>query len=217
MVHRVGEDAVETGGHGGDGRGPGGFVPDHAYALLERAVGAVLRAAQHARPELFGRPTPCASWNLEMLLLHTADSLDTLGEGLGEGRVALFPTTVTGHDAISEVRIRACRLLRVPAAGGEAAVADRALGTAALAGVGALEAAVHAWDIAAACGAPSPVAPDLAADLLPVVPLVVTDATRHQLFDDPVPPPPWAGAADRLAALTGRDPRWRRGVVRARP
>ncbi|WP_239647425.1 DinB family protein [Nocardiopsis baichengensis] len=204
MVNRAGGPTVDDRG------ATGGFVPDHAHALLERAVGAVLNAAQHARPEFFERPTPCAGWNLEMLLLHTADSLDTLGEGLGEGRVALFSTASVGHDAISEVRIRACRLLRLPAGGGAAAVADRSLGTAALAGVGALEAAVHAWDIAASCGAPGPVPPDLAAALLPVVPLVVTDATRHRLFADPVPAPPWSGAADRLAALTGRDPRRKR-------
>ncbi|WP_017592214.1 TIGR03086 family metal-binding protein [Nocardiopsis potens] len=179
--------------------------------LLRQAVGLVLGAVQRVEPEMLAEPTPCPAWDLEMLLLHVADSLAAVEEGTGAGRVGLVPgpgAVEEEHGAVSAVRIRACRLLPPDRArrAGAAAVGDRSMGVAALAGVGALELAVHAWDIGQACRRPVRIPAALAAQLLDIAPLVVTDATRHRLFGPPVPTAPNAPVGDRLVARLGRTP-----------
>ncbi len=42
--------------------------------VLDRAIGFALTAAQAITPHMLARRTPCASWDLGMLLLHLADS-----------------------------------------------------------------------------------------------------------------------------------------------
>jgi uncharacterized protein (TIGR03083 family) len=74
------------------------------------------------------------------------------------------------------------------------------------AGAGALEVAVHGWDIALACGRPEPIPVPLAARLLQLSPLLVPTAGRAPLFAEPVPVPAAAGPSDRLAAFLGRPP-----------
>ena len=51
---------------------------------------------------------------------------------------------------------------------------------------GAIEIAVHGWDISVACGARRPVPPGLAAVLAPIAPLLITPRTRPGLFAGPV-------------------------------
>jgi uncharacterized protein (TIGR03083 family) len=74
------------------------------------------------------------------------------------------------------------------------------------AGAGALEVAVHGWDIALACGRPEPIPGALAARLLQLSPLLVPAAGRAPLFAEPVPVPAAAGPSDQLAAFLGRPP-----------
>jgi uncharacterized protein (TIGR03086 family) len=73
--------------------------------------------------------------------------------------------------------------------------------------VGAVEVAVHGWDIAQACGQPRPVPPGLAEELLLLVPLLVTGSDRPSRFAAAVAAPPGASPGDRLIAFLGRDPR----------
>ena len=72
---------------------------------------------------------------------------------------------------------------------------------------GAIEIAVHGWDISVACGARRPVPPGLAAVLLPIAPLLITPGTRPGLFADPVRLPGPACLGDQLVAFLGRQPR----------
>jgi len=74
-------------------------------------------------------------------------------------------------------------------------------------GTGALEIAVHGWDLARACGHHRPVPPALAADLLEVAELLVVDADRPDRFAPPVAWPAPAGPGERLLAFLGRYPR----------
>jgi len=74
------------------------------------------------------------------------------------------------------------------------------------AGAGALEVAMHGWDIALACGRPEPIPVPLAARLLQLSPLLVPVADRAPLFAEPVPVPAAAGPSDQLAAFLGRSP-----------
>lgn len=72
---------------------------------------------------------------------------------------------------------------------------------------GAVEFAVHGWDVNQACGRDRPLPPDLAIELLTVAPLVVPGSDRSPLFDRPVAVGGTATPTDRLVAYCGRDPR----------
>ena len=183
--------------------------------LLERAVGYALGSAQAVTPELLSRPTPCSQWDLRMLLHHVNDSLDALHESIDAGHVGPDPARdddgQLAGNPVATFRDRACRLLGAWAAAGRhdrvIAIADLPLLASTVATTGAIELAVHGWDIAWACGQRRPIPPGLATDLLKLSPLVVSDATRHPLFADPVAVSPLASPSDRLVAFLGRGPR----------
>lgn len=75
-----------------------------------------------------------------------------------------------------------------------------------VAGAGAVELAVHSWDIARACGRILPIPDAPAAELLDLSTLIVDGAGRPGLFASAVAAPPDAGPGDRLIALLGRTP-----------
>jgi len=95
---------------------------------------------------------------------------------------------------------------QVGGAGQQVAVGDRYLAAILVAATGAVELAVHGWDIAAACGRVRPIPPELAGDLFEVAFLVVTDATRAGLFGPPVRVGSHARSGDKLLAMLGRTP-----------
>lgn len=181
-------------------------------ALLERAIGYALGTLQAVTPELLSRPTPCRGWDLRLLLLHVNASLDTLYEGIDDGHVGLAPDP--GHDDLADpVAMFRGAARRVLGAWIETAPHKRAIAiagcpltTAAVASAGAVEIAVHGWDVSRACGHARPIPPALAQDLLELAPLLVTDATRHPLFAAAVAVPPSSSPGDRLVAYLGRRP-----------
>jgi uncharacterized protein (TIGR03086 family) len=83
-------------------------------------------------------------------------------------------------------------------------VGDLALGRDTLAMVGALEIAVHGWDVAQAVGSGLQIPEDLAARLYDVAQLVVTPDERGTRFAPPVQVPPDAPMSTRLLAHLGR-------------
>jgi uncharacterized protein (TIGR03086 family) len=181
--------------------------------LLEPAIGYGLAAAAVVTPEFLSRPTPCRSWDLRMLLRHASESLAAICEGIDAGCIDLFPADEdadVASDPAQAFRDRAGRLLGACASPGRQHevihIADGLLAPGAMAGAGALEIAVHGWDISRACGHDQPIPPDLAADLLAMAPLLVPGTDRRPLFAAPVPVPPEAGPSDRLAAFLGRSP-----------
>ncbi|MCA2221103.1 maleylpyruvate isomerase family mycothiol-dependent enzyme [Nonomuraea aurantiaca] len=128
---------------------------------------------------------------------HEGDRQDD-GHGRGRG---------DGDDGL---RYRATRLLHAWAGTRDAVVSVGGcpLTAAMVSAVGAVEVAVHAWDVARACGHPRPIPDDMAAELLPLARLFVTDADRPARFAVPLNTAPRAPAQDRLLAYLGRDPHW---------
>lgn len=180
-------------------------------ALLERAITYTLGSLLMVTGRALRQPTPCRGWNLGDLLEHMNDSLAALTEAVDVGDVAMQlpvrePSAV---DPVARLRDLACRLL-----GGWAAADDRAavsvggcpVTTGIVTSAGALEVTVHGWDVAQACGRDRPIPPSLAAELLDLSPLFVTDADRPGRFGRPVEVSPLAGPADRLIAFLGRVP-----------
>jgi uncharacterized protein (TIGR03086 family) len=181
-------------------------------ALLERATGYLLGGLPLVTPEAMANPTPCADWDLRALLLHTNDSLLALHEAIAVGHVGLDPAADYGGpaaDPVATLRNRASRMIGAWAnARGpdEISIADRTLTSGVVAAAGALEVAVHGWDITRACGHDRPVPPALAEELLELCPLLVGDADRPTRFAPPVDMSPLASPNDRLVALLGRRP-----------
>lgn len=184
--------------------------------LFERAVGYTLGSLQHVRPSLMARPTPCAGWDVRALLAHMNDSLLALHEAIAHGYVELDPHDDFGDpsaDPVATLRNRACALLGEWSAAGErtsapdpVAIADLALTAELVSGTGAIEVAVHGWDLARACGENRPIPLGLAEDLLPLVPFFVTEADRPVRFGARVPIDRDAELGDQLLGFLGRDP-----------
>jgi uncharacterized protein (TIGR03086 family) len=178
------------------------------YRLLEHAVRYALSAAGQASPRLLAEPTPCAGWDLGTLLDHLGDSFDALAEGLWIRAVGTGPAG--GPLGRGELAERAAAMLRACAEvrGGQqpVAVGDRRLTTSVVAVTGAIEVAVHGWDVSMTCGGHDPVPSRLATELLPYAALLVPRHTRPGLFADPVRVPRRSCAGDRLVAFLGRQP-----------
>jgi uncharacterized protein (TIGR03086 family) len=181
--------------------------------LLERAITYTLGCLQLVTPEAMSNPTPCTDWDLRALLEHLEDSVLALEEAVDTGHVDIDVSEVAADpalDPVSSLRARACRLLGAWTNAGDrdlVSVGGWPLLTGVVTSVGAIEIAVHGWDIARACGANRPIPPKLAVELLALAPLLVTEADRPARFAAPVPLPPLASAGDRLLAFLGRDPR----------
>ena len=179
-----------------------------APALLERAVGytrSCLALLPRAAPDA---PTPCAEWDLTRLLRHMDDALAAFTEAAETGYVAP-QGPAEEHPALlaASLRDRACRLLGAWAhEPGRPAVSvvGHDLSTTVLAATGALEIAVHGWDVARACGEDHPIPEELAEALLQVAPLVVGPDDRPGRFAAAYDVPPTATASDRLLAFVGR-------------
>ncbi|MGW0914389.1 TIGR03086 family metal-binding protein [Streptomyces sp. NPDC002784] len=170
--------------------------------LLERSLAYALGSVAEVRAESLARGTPCARWDLAELLGHLDDSVDALYEGLTGGRIGLVPR----DDRACRFRTRACAVLGAWAAGppDRVRIGERPLEAGVLAAVGAVEIAVHGWDVAQAGGRPRPLPVALAADLLPVARCVVAGEDRGVRFAAPVVVPEDARPDIRLLAFLGR-------------
>jgi uncharacterized protein (TIGR03086 family) len=189
--------------------------PPSGTEAFRQALRYALAATEHMRPELMPRPTPCQRWDLRMLLMHAAESLDALSEGFAAARVDLASPAAQSDVAADPgfaFRQRAWTLLvscgRADSPGGLVTVGGCPMAAGLLATAGALEIAVHGWDIARACGSPAPIPAPLAGWLLRVAPSLITPADRRDLFSPPVPVPAGADVSDCLAAYLGRAPRY---------
>ncbi|MDK1475771.1 TIGR03086 family metal-binding protein [Streptomyces sp. 549] len=207
--------------------------PQQGAELLERAVAYALGAVARVSPPVphaplphaplphvpvpLSRPTPCQGWDLGMLLRHLNESVAALDEGARQLRVGLRPgpeEAAQAADPAAAFRAAAARLLGAWTAAGPGtpplAVGGCPMAAGLVAAAGALEIAVHGWDVHRACGvtgAAGAVPTRLAAELLALAPVLVPPSVRRgDLFGPPVPVPSSAGPSERLVALLGRAP-----------
>nr|WP_225955120.1 TIGR03086 family metal-binding protein [Kibdelosporangium phytohabitans] len=178
---------------------------------MERAVGYTLGTLRLVTPEALSRPTPCRSWDLAALLRHMIDSLAALHEAVDSGHVGLAPAPPTADlaaDLVTRLKDQACQLIGAwtSAPRSTVSIADRQLTGAIVSCAGAVEVAVHGWDVARACGADRPLPGELAEQLLHLAGLFVTDHDRPERFAAPVPTSGAAQPGDRLMAFLGRIP-----------
>ncbi len=183
--------------------------------LLDSAVSYALSEAELVTPQLLSSPTPCPGWDLEMLLNHVVDSIRVLHEAITIGGVSadVAPDDAVRPrlDPVAGLRRETAKVLAAGAAPGSAEgtvyVGDRELTASVVTVAGAIEIAVHGWDISIACGGARVIPSNLAALLLPIAPLLITAETRSGLFADPVRLARPACPGDELVAFLGRQPR----------
>jgi uncharacterized protein (TIGR03086 family) len=181
-------------------------------ALLERATGYVLGCLPLVTPDRLANRTPCRGWDMRALLRHLDDSLLALHGAVSAGRVDLEPAEEAGPAAnpVTTVRNRARQMIGAWAGTDGPSrvwIADRPLCSEVVAAAGAVEVAVHGWDVSRACGQDRPVPPALAEELLDLSRLLVGEADRPGRFAARVDlGPGYSSPSDRLVAFLGRCP-----------
>lgn len=188
---------------------PGASPPiPSAVELLDRAVGYTRGCLAQVTPESLDRPTPCVRWSLLDLLVHMDDSLAAMAEAAESSSLSLAPEPgpVDARALLVSIRQRACSLVAQWIPPGEPVVQLGPAGLAreTLGAVGALEIALHGWDVATALGLDRPIPPTLAMDLWPWARDHITDADRPVRFAIPPDVPAWAAPQTRLLAQAGR-------------
>jgi uncharacterized protein (TIGR03086 family) len=187
-------------------------APSGALALLASAISYALTACVQVAPGEMTLPTPCTDWDLEALLAHLAASMADLESALRAGHLDLEPDLAPpdpdGDDPVELLRDRAANLLFACYAhhGPDrfVLVGGLPLPTGIVTCAGAVEIAVHGWDVRAARGRSSPIPPALATRMLRLSPFLVTG--REGLFGIPVQVPAQASPGDQLVAYLGRHP-----------
>lgn len=184
-----------------------------ATGLLEQAITYAARSVLDVTPALLPCPTPCRAWNLDMLLRHASESLAALHDGTVSRHIDLVPAAPDHNqvaDPAKSFRDGAARLIAALATadGRRQAldIGDVPLPAIAMECAGAIEIAVHGWDIAQACDQHRPIPDALAVSLLVIAPLLIPEAGRYPLFSPPVTPAAQASPSDQLVAYLGRTP-----------
>jgi uncharacterized protein (TIGR03086 family) len=188
-----------------------------AIGLLAGAVSYMLGVCAPLSPGEMALPTPCPHWDLARLLSHLCESMTDLEAALRTGRLDLdrLPGR-TGGDPVEALRDRAAELLCAGYCYGGperfVAVGGLPIPAGVVACTGAVEIAVHGWDVSAARARAgrdggvreTPIPAALATRMLRLGPLLV--AGREGLFGVPVEVPAQASPGDRLVGYLGRHP-----------
>ncbi|KAB8190048.1 TIGR03086 family protein [Nonomuraea phyllanthi] len=185
-------------------------VLDAAHEALRRVVGGVPADA-------WKLPTPCSAWDVTQVLQHAAgDQIGFAAALTGEPGPSFNPFEPSGEPVTDPAAFAEDAIKRSATAWAgvdrEAAEVPTPVpphkmspwsGSAAC----ALDAAVHAWDIAVATGQASPLTPELARPLLKVAREIVEPLRAWGAYAAALEP----RSDDEVAALLrylGRDPRW---------
>lgn len=186
-----------------------------SWAVLDQAHHALRTAAAGVPDDGWGRPTPCELWNVAQVLRHAAgDQLAYVATITGSGGPAENPFEPAGDppadpQAMLEAALgdsaRAFATVPPDARAVPVPLPQGPLPADTAAGAAALDAAVHAWDIAVATGQPSPLSAELAGQLEPAARAIV-EPLRGFAYAPALEPQPGDEADAALLRYLGRDP-----------
>ena len=186
-------------------------VLDEARAMLRTAVAGV-------PADGWQQTTPCAEWNVTQVLQHAAldqevwaalvGGTGTSGENpfAPSGRLGTEPLAYT--EAALDASVRAWAAIAEDAGQVPTPLPQGPMAPAAAAGAAALDAAIHAWDIAMATGQGSPLNPELARALTPVAQSIVEPLRQYGAYAQALEPSAGADDAAVLLSYLGRRPDW---------
>ena len=187
------------------------------HAEMTDAADAAARTVGNVQASQFGRPTPCADWDVRTLLNHlivwTSYSLEARAHGgsvdqdLIDRDFAAEPGFAAGYRAQLD---RALAAWSDPAVWqGSLDVMGTATPAADVAALNLAEMVLHGWDLAAATGQHYTVSDRAAVAALDAITANAEMFRQYEGFAAPVEVPPSAPALDRALALSGRDPGWK--------
>ncbi|GAA1958429.1 TIGR03086 family metal-binding protein [Catenulispora subtropica] len=186
-------------------------VLDASHRALRTVIGALTE-------DDLTRPTPCTDWTVTQVLRHAAgDQLAFaafLDGGPGPDANPFTPSATPPQDPkafLEESLNRSATAWTAVAPDTEEVavpVPPNKLSARVGAGACALDAAVHAWDIAMAVGRPSPLTPDLSTELLDVARQIVEPLRQFGAYATELPGQDGDDAEAELLRYLGRDPRW---------
>ncbi|MEO3814261.1 TIGR03086 family metal-binding protein [Sphaerisporangium sp. B11E5] len=190
-----------------------------SWSLLEQAHNALRTSVAEITDADWSAKTPCEQWNVAQVLRHAAgdqrayaatitgtggpeeNPFDPTAQAPADPRDLLESALTASAQAFATVPPDASAV-PTPLPQGELP-AEIAVGAA------ALDAAVHAWDIAVATGHPSPLTTDLSEHLLPTA-RTLADPLRGFAYAPALTPHPTDDATATLLRYLGRDPEWTR-------
>lgn len=163
-----------------------------------------------------GAPTPCEKWTVTQVLQHaTGDQMGYAAAITGGPWPSEDPFAPSGRldgdpVAFVETGIRASAEAYAQIGDDDTSVVtplpQGAMAAWQAAGACALDAAIHAWDIAVATGQRSPLTPHVARDLMEVA-VTIVEPLRGFAYGPGLPTAPGDGDVETLLRYLGRDPR----------
>jgi uncharacterized protein (TIGR03086 family) len=187
------------------------------WDVLDSAHRALRSAALGMAPDDGERPTPCEQWTVTQVLQHAAgDQLAWAAAITGGPRPADNPFTPSGQlagtplavvDEALRTAAAAWATVGVYAGDVPSPLPQGPLPASLAAGACALDAAIHAWDIAVATGQPSPLTPALAKPLHAAATQIV-EPLRGFAYASPLGPQPGDDDIAALLHYLGRRPDW---------
>jgi uncharacterized protein (TIGR03086 family) len=186
--------------------------------VLEAAHAALRRATRDLPPGALTAPTPCTEWTVAQVVEHAVLDQGIWASCVGgaeppEGDAfapsGTLPADVAG--LVDEALAKAAAAWSgLPADARDVAspLPQGRLDVGTAARAAALDAAVHAWDIAVAVGAGPVLDDELAAEITPAAHELVEPLRAWGAYAAAGRPVPGDGAAAALLRYLGRDPEW---------
>jgi uncharacterized protein (TIGR03086 family) len=190
-----------------------------SWSLLGQAHNALRASVAQVADADWAAKTPCEQWSVGQVLRHAAGDQRAYAAAItGDGGPEENPfdpaADAPSHpkdllEAALSASTRAFATVTPDAEAVPTPLPQGPLPAEIAVGAAALDAAVHAWDIAVATGRPSPLSAELSERLLPVAKAIV-EPLRGFAY---APAIDWQPAEDTTAALLrylGRRPEWTR-------
>jgi uncharacterized protein (TIGR03086 family) len=188
------------------------------FAILDESHQALRAVVAATAGDGWGRPTPCREWNAAQVLRHAAgDQISYAAAITGSGAPAEnpFDPSAAAPDHPGDYLEHAVQLAVAAWSTVDPGTADLptplpqgAMAAEAAAAAAALDAAVHAWDLAAAAGLPSPLTAGLAGRLTPIARAIVEPLRDYGVYAAALTPVPGDDETAALLRYLGRAPEW---------
>jgi uncharacterized protein (TIGR03086 family) len=186
-----------------------------SWPVLLDAHSALRRVVESVNADQWDAPTPCDQWTVTQVLQHAAGDQLAYAAALGgpgpDGNPFAPSGQLTGSAAeLLEPALRAAATALAAVAAGATDVANPLpqgpMAAETVVGACALDAAVHAWDIATATGQPSPLSGQLATRLMPVATAIVEPLRQYGAYAAALAPEDGDDASAALLRFLGRRP-----------
>jgi uncharacterized protein (TIGR03086 family) len=189
------------------------------FPVLTTSLGLLRGVASRVSADQLGHPTPCSDWTVAQVLLHAAGDQHAWASSISSSPPPAYNpfTPATQLDGTIDELIEPAIQAATAAWAGIGAAEQvptplppfPAMPPGLAAGACALDAAIHAWDIAVATGQPAPLSADLAGQLQPAA-AATAEPLRGFAYAAALPSQATDDAGAALLRYLGRDPAWTR-------